>query len=275
LGCTVLAEALIEQGHLDEAERTLAEMGVTATTCPPGPVYLSLTALSRLQRVRGNHETALEIARQAEEACRLYQIQNPAVADWRTLAALALHYLDRDSEARVIADENLNRARRWGAPRTLGRALRVSGLISPQQDRIDLFEEAVNVLKGSPAYLEYAKALVDLGAALRKAGHRNDARPPLRQALDLATRCGAVPLSDRASAELATAGARRRRTALTGPGALTPSERRVADLAAHGQTNRQIAQTLFVTPKTVEVHLSNCYRKLSVTSLPPHWVCRE
>ncbi|MFE7169827.1 helix-turn-helix transcriptional regulator [Streptomyces sp. NPDC057616] len=266
LGCTVLAEPLIEQGRLDEAERNLAEVGVTATTCPPGPVYLSLTALSRLQGVRGNYETALEIALQAEEACRLYQIQNPAVADWRTLAALALHYLDRDSEARVIADENLDRARRWGAPRTLGRALRVSGLISPERDRIELFEAAVGVLKDSPAHLEYAKALVDLGAALRKAGHRNDARAPLRQALDLATRCGAVPLSDRAGAELATAGARRRRTALTGPGALTPSERRVADLAAHGQTNRQIAQTLFVTPKTVEVHLSNCYRKLSVTS---------
>lgn len=142
----------------------------------------------------------------------------------------------------------------------------VSGLISPEQDRLELFEKAVEVLKESPAYLEYAKALVDLGAALRKAGHRNDARPPLRHALDLATRCGAVTLADRASAELVTAGARRRRTALTGPGALTPSERRVADLAANGQTNRQIAQTLFVTPKTVEVHLSNCYRKLSVTS---------
>ncbi|WP_327592666.1 helix-turn-helix transcriptional regulator [Streptomyces chartreusis] len=266
LGTTVLAEALIEQGHLDEAEQALADVGITATTCPPGPVYLSLTALSRLQCIRGNYDTAFGVAGQAEEACRLYKIHNPAVADWRALAALALHYLDRGGEARVIADENLNLARRWGAPRALGRALRVSGLISPEQDRLELFEKAVEVLKESPAYLEYAKALVDLGAALRKAGHRNDARPPLRHALDLATRCGAVTLADRASAELVTAGARRRRTALTGPGALTPSERRVADLAANGQTNRQIAQTLFVTPKTVEVHLSNCYRKLSVTS---------
>ncbi|MEW2424688.1 AAA family ATPase [Streptomyces nigra] len=266
LGSTVLAEALIEQGHLDEAEQALAEVGITTETCPPGPVYLSLTALSLLQDVRGDYETALDIARQAEEACWLYQIRNPAVADWRTPAALALHHLGRDSEARAVADENLELARRWGAPRTLGRALRVSGLVSPEQERMERFDEAIAVLKDSPAHLEYAKALLDLGTALRRAGQRNDARLPLRQALDLATRCGAAPVADRAGAELTTVGARRRRTALTGPGALTPSERRVADLAATGRTNRQIAQALFVTPKTVEVHLSNCYRKLCVTS---------
>ncbi|MFJ9729383.1 AAA family ATPase [Streptomyces sp. NPDC101209] len=266
LGNTVLAEALIQQGFLDEAEQALASVGITVATCPPGPVYVSLTAFSRLHSVRGNHETALEIARRAEEASRLYQIQNPAVTDWRTLAALALHHLERNDEARVVADENLTLARRWGAPRTLGRALRVSGHISRSEDRLHLFEESVKTLQGSPAHLEYAKALIDLGAALRKTGHRNNARQPLREALDMAIRCGATPVADRASSELVTTGARLRRTALTGPGALTPSERRVAHLAAKGQTNRQIAQNLFVTPKTVEVHLSNCYRKLGVTN---------
>ncbi len=266
LGATVLAEALIQQGHLDEAEHALATVGVTPETCPSGPVYVSLTALSRLQTALGNFETALDVSRHAEQASHLYRIQNPAITDWRTLAALALHYLNRDSEARAIADENLLLARRWGGPRTLGRALRMSGLVYPGRERLGLFEEAVNVLKESPAHLERAKSLLDFGTALRKAGHRNDARPPLRQALDLATRCGAIPVADRATAELVATGARRQRTALTGPGALTASERRVADLAANGQTNRQIAQTLFVTPKTVEVHLSNCYRKLGVTS---------
>ncbi|MEU8735546.1 AAA family ATPase [Streptomyces tendae] len=266
LGSTVLAEALIQQGRLDEAEQALAAVGVTVATCPPGPVYVSLTALGRLHNALGNYEAAIEIARSAERACHHYRIENPAVSDWRTLAALALHYRDRNSEALAVANENLTLARRWGAPRTLGRALRVSGIIAPASDRIERLEEAVNVLQESPAHLEHAKALADLGTALRKAGHRNDARPPLRQALDLATRCGAVPVAERASTELVITGARRRRTALTGPGALTPSERRVADLAASGQTNRQIAQTLFVTPKTVEVHLSNCYRKLCVTS---------
>ncbi|MER7743322.1 AAA family ATPase [Streptomyces sp. NPDC096538] len=266
LGCTVLAEALIQQGRVDEAEQALAAVGVTPATCPPGPVYVALTALSRLQNVLGNYETAVAAARSAEDACHRYRIENPAVSDWRALAALALHHGDQKSEALAISNENLTRARRWGAPRTLGRALRVSGLIAPAPARIERLEEAVNVLQESPAHLEHAKALADLGTALRKTGHRNDARPPLRQALDLATRCGAAPVAERASAELATTGARQRRTALTGPAALTPSERRVADLAASGQTNRQIAQTLFVTPKTVEVHLSNCYRKLCVTS---------
>ena len=55
-------------------------------------------------------------------------------------------------------------------------------------------------------------------------------------------------------------------TRSSGPGALTPSERRIAALAADGLTNRDIAQQLFVTPKTVEVHLSAVYRKLGIAS---------
>jgi DNA-binding NarL/FixJ family response regulator len=75
-----------------------------------------------------------------------------------------------------------------------------------------------------------------------------------------------VPLADRARAELAAAGGRPRASALKGVAALTASERRVADLAAEGQTNKDIAQLLYVTPKTVEVHLSNTYRKLGIRS---------
>ncbi|MET0686586.1 MAG: helix-turn-helix transcriptional regulator, partial [Solirubrobacteraceae bacterium] len=66
--------------------------------------------------------------------------------------------------------------------------------------------------------------------------------------------------------ELYAAGARPRTDALSGAAALTASERRVATLAAGGETNRDIAQTLYVTPKTVEVHLSNAYRKLGIRS---------
>jgi DNA-binding NarL/FixJ family response regulator len=114
--------------------------------------------------------------------------------------------------------------------------------------------------------LEHARALVELGAALRRANHRAEAREPLREGLDLAIRLGATAVRQQAVDELAATGARPRSVRRTGVDALSPSERRVARLAAEGQTNRDIAQALFVTTKTVEVHLSACYRKLGITS---------
>ena len=107
--------------------------------------------------------------------------------------------------------------------------------------------------------------MADLGAALGRGGHGAAVRAPLYQALDLADTVGAVALAGRVRDELRAAGARPRRTALSGPASLTPSERRVAELAAAGHTNRDIAEQLFVTPKTVELHLSNTYRKLCIT----------
>jgi DNA-binding NarL/FixJ family response regulator len=126
-------------------------------------------------------------------------------------------------------------------------------------------EQAATVLARSSARLEQAHALVDYGAALRRANRRTESRDPLRHALDLAHRCGATPLAERARHELAAAGARPRRAA-SGVDALTPSELRVARMAADGMTNRAIAQALFITTKTVEVHLASTYRKLAIPS---------
>ena len=117
----------------------------------------------------------------------------------------------------------------------------------------------------SPLKLELAVALAALGGAIRRARRPSDARDPLRRAYELAEACGAEPLAAAIRTELHATGARPRSAALSGPASLTASERRVADLAAAGQTNKQIAQELFVTPKTVEVHLSNAYRKLDIS----------
>jgi DNA-binding CsgD family transcriptional regulator len=92
------------------------------------------------------------------------------------------------------------------------------------------------------------------------------AREPLLEGLALAARCGAGALERRANAELAAIGVRPRTTDHAGAHSLTPSERRVVDLAAAGGTNREIAQTLFVTEKTVEAHLGRAFRKLSISS---------
>ena len=89
----------------------------------------------------------------------------------------------------------------------------------------------MSVLADSPARLEHARALVQLGAALRRHGDRAAARAPLRDGLDLAARCGAIRLAERARTELAATGARPRREHITGRDALTPSEQRVALMA--------------------------------------------
>ena len=119
-------------------------------------------------------------------------------------------------------------------------------------------------LDGSPALLERARSLAEFGAALRRSGERAAARDPLARALELAARCGARPLAARARDELKAAGARPRRPWRTGVEALTPSELRVARLAAEGQTNRQIACELYVTLKAVEGHLAHVYAKLGI-----------
>ena len=122
------------------------------------------------------------------------------------------------------------------------------------------------MLRESPATLQRARSSIASGAALRRRGERVAARGPLREGLDGARRCGATPLTEFAAHELIAAGARPRREALSGPGPLTASERRVADLAADGLTNRQLAQTLFLSPKTIEMHLGRIYRKLEIAS---------
>src|SRR6185295_16241672 len=118
----------------------------------------------------------------------------------------------------------------------------------------------------SPARLELAKAYAALGTALRHARRPTEAREPLQRALELAGACSAGRLVEGVRGELLAAGGRPRAGAQAGVGALTPSERRVADLAIEGLSNRDIAQALYVTPKTVEVHLSSAYRKLGIRS---------
>jgi DNA-binding NarL/FixJ family response regulator len=122
------------------------------------------------------------------------------------------------------------------------------------------------VVEGSPAKLEHAKCLFALGSAVRRSRKPTDAREPLRQALELAFVCGAAGLAEEIRTELHATGVRPRTEALSGPASLTAKERKVATLAADGATNRDIAQELYVTPKTVEVHLTNAYRKLGIRS---------
>jgi DNA-binding CsgD family transcriptional regulator len=217
----------------------------------------------RLALAAGNTAEARSELTQAAARFRALQLTNPNFSAWRSALALVLE--DRD-EALAMAGAELDDARAVGAPRTIGIALRTIGLLEGGEQGIELLREAVDVLADSSARLEYARTLVELGAALRRANRRVEAREPLRAGLELADRCGATRLAEQARTELRATGARPRRSQLSGADALTPAERRVAGMAAGGMSNPEIAQALFVTINTVEGHLRHVYQKLSISS---------
>jgi DNA-binding CsgD family transcriptional regulator len=219
-----------------------------------------------LRAAAGNHEAAIEELRGCALAHPTFGGENPAALPWRSAAALSLAELGRHDEARSLAADEVRRAQSFGAPRAIGIALRADALVGPPAERSKRLAEALSVLEPSPARLEHARVLVDLGATFRAAGQRAAAREPLHEGLALAARCGARTLERRARAELAAIGVRPRKTERAGADSLTPSERRVVELAATGGTNREIAQTLFVTEKTVETHLGRSFRKLDISS---------
>ncbi len=258
-----LADALMEQGKLEEAAAALARVESFPDT---SQFFLLPESRARYRLLRGDLAGGVEELFVAGRHFQAVGGNNPAFLAWRSQAALALLQLGEQDEARRLAAEELELARTWGAPRALGAALRAAGLVKGGKEGLTLLEDAVEVLAASPARLEHAKARTELGAALRRANDRAEAREQLRRGLELATVCGAAPLAARAETELLATGARPRRISLTGVASLTPSERRVAELAAEGPTNREIAQALFVTPRTVEVHLTSSYRKLGISS---------
>lgn len=231
------------------------------------------TAIAALLVARGlvalEDGDAREALARFEESGHLQEevigVRNPAVLGYRVNVAWALARLGDLAGARRAAEEDLERTAAWGAPRAWSVSLRTLGLVAEDpRRRLELLGDAVDVVAGTGALLEEARARHALGTALRREGRRASAQETLRGALDLADRCGAAPLAARAREELTAAGGRPRRARLSGPGALTPAERRVARLAADGLTNREIAEALFVTRKAVEFHLGNVYRKLGV-----------
>ncbi len=261
-----LVDALIERCELDAAQQAFDAHGLTDGLFPNLLVAnLLLDARGRLRCAQGRFEEGLADLLAVGERLAAWATTNPAVIPWRSSAALAYTALGDPESARRLSDEEVRLARAFGAPRALGVALRAAGLVRPGPAGLGLLREAVSTLERSPARLEHARALTDLGAALRRRGHRTDARDPLRKGLDLADRCGASALAARAREELITTGARPRRQRLSGAQALTASERRIATLAAAGMTNREIAQALFITLKTVKAHLGHVFQKLDIS----------
>ena len=259
-------ELAVERGDLDGAEELVRASGLPELIPPNGHLTFFQFARARLRLEQRRFEDAVRELESLRENLAALRIENGAFYDIGAQLALAYHAAGRRDDALAAALGAVDVARSWGAPQTVGVALRALGLVEGGVSGEKLLHDSLAALEGSQFRLEHARTLVELGAALRRGNKRSDAREYLRQGLELAHKLGAAALEERAQTELAATGARPRRVMLSGVESLTPSERRVAEMAADNMTNKDIAQTLFVTPKTVEVHLSSVYRKLEISS---------
>jgi DNA-binding CsgD family transcriptional regulator len=254
----------VERGDL-EAAAGLAQTG-EALGIGEDRVYVGeyLTARGRLRIAQGDVREGVDDLMWCGERLEARGVRWPS--DWRAFAAPALASLGETRTARELADKQLRMARRVGAPGALGLALRSAASTRADGERLALLEEAVSVLEQSAARLELAHALADLGRELGGARRRREGRDASRRAMKLAGECGAIVLAELAQADLHSGPGRRARAELTGPKSLTAAEWRVCRQAAEGRTNREIAQALFVTEKTVERHLGSAYQKLGIRS---------
>ncbi|HZO04919.1 MAG TPA: LuxR C-terminal-related transcriptional regulator, partial [Solirubrobacterales bacterium] len=260
-----LALALVERGELEEADAVVDAAGCGPDLPPIIHMELLLWARARLRAAQGRDAEALADLADYGARCDRVGAHLPGIP-WRGDAALAAARRGEAERARELSADQLRRALAWGTGSAVGRAQMVEGLVGGGERGLALLADAVESLAASPARLDQARALVEYGAALRRAGQRREAREHLRDGMEAARRCGATALVDRAHEELVTAGARPRRLMFSGVEALTASEGRVAAMAAQGMGNREIAQSLFVTVKTVENHLGRAYAKLGIHS---------
>ena len=267
MGPAFLADILLDQGRLDEAEAVL-ELADRAEAEVEWSFFYPTLLLSRaaLSIQRGALEQGRDSALAAGAAAEEWGLNTPGAFQWRPVSAEALALLGEHERATELIEAELESCRRYGSRRALGVAMRVAGRIDSDGRGVEILRGAVAELDRTPARLEHALALVELGVALRRTRQSTEARGPLRDGLSEARGCGARALAERAHEELVATGARPRKIVRAGLDALTSSERRVARMAAEGLTNKEIAQALFVTVRTVEAHLHHTYQKLEISS---------
>ena len=259
-----LADVLIDRTSPTAAQEVFDELGLD--NCDDSLLMTPQLRWSRarLRLAQSRPHDAMSDLTAARDALRRAGLTPTALFSVEELAVTALAATGHQQRARDTADEALQLARRHGTEAQIGTALRARALLHRGPEQIRQLAEAAEFLQAAEAPIEYARVLIDLGAALRRQRERAAARAPLAKGRDLAHRCGALALVERATQELRAAGGKPRRVLLTGAESLTASERRVAEMAASGLTSRVIAEQLFVTQKTVEAHLGHVYRKLGI-----------
>lgn len=206
----LIVDAMTERGQLEQAGALLERDGLMGEL-PAAPMFgVLLEQRGRWRAATGDYERALADLLASADRHAAWGSVSPAFSSRRSALALVLWQRGDSDEAASVAGEDLKLARQVGLPRLIGVALVTAGLIAGGEGGIELLEEAVAALQRSAARLEHARALIELGAALRRAGCRRDARAPLSEGLAIAQRCAAGPVAERARTELRAAGGRPR-----------------------------------------------------------------
>ena len=256
---------LTDLGEYVRADGLLAARGLTGDAPDTDSGLGLLFVRARLHSAAGRPGEALPDLFRCGERLAARRSDRPTVLPWRSEAAIALHLTGVREAALRLAEAEVEMTRRSSTAAALARALRVKAVVAGLPEGLELLEEALRVLDRTPRLLDLAETMVDYGTMLNDARRRPPARRVLRTALELTERCGAPALMSRARSQFVTAGGRLRPQAAIGAAGLAAAERRAATLAAADRTNRQIAEELFLSVRTVEIHLTNAYRKLGIS----------
>jgi DNA-binding CsgD family transcriptional regulator len=260
-----LVNCMIERGELTEAESILGDAQDLLGQTPAINAYV-LMVRGRLHLQRNDIDAARAALDATESIVGDFGDTNPTMLPWRSLAGVIAHRCGDTVRGQSLIDKEVELAQLFEVPIPFGVALRRRALTETGEQALGTLREAITVLQGTEASLELARAHASLGRVLRRAGQRVEARAQLGIGMDLANRCGATGVEADIREELTAAGGRPRRSALTGLESLTPTELRVAKLAAQGTSNSVIAEHTFVARTTVAWHLRNIYRKLAIDS---------
>jgi DNA-binding CsgD family transcriptional regulator len=227
-----------------------------------GQSATATAALGRLALVAGRNDEAIQLLERVRDEIGGMRARFTL---WEPELVEAYARAGRRQEACHALDAFEGRARAAGHGRSIAVAARCRAMLA--EDRIgDAFAEAIALLQGGPWPLDLARCELLYGERLRRSGQRATARTHLHRALDRFEEHGAVGFAERVRDELRASGEAARRSAAESRDELTPQELQIATLVARGGTNREVAAGMFLSPKTVEKHLSSAYRKLGVRS---------
>ena len=224
-------------------------------------VSLAHYALAVLHNGLGNYPAAGDAAARACETDELTSI-SLALPELIEAASRA----GQPERAAAALEQLSSRAHASGTPWALGLVARSRGLISTGPAADELYRDAIERLGGCRIVTHLARTHLVYGEWLRREGRRKDAREQLRTAHDLLSDMGADAFADRAARELRATGDQPRRRTAQPTDALTAHELHIARLVAAGATSREVAAQLFLSPRTIEAHLRNIFRKLGITS---------
>jgi DNA-binding CsgD family transcriptional regulator len=263
----ILVEVHNERNEIDEAEALLERFGLSEDD-GPSMFHIQLCfSRARLRAARSEWDRVWADIELGSSLAARTECVSPGLANYGALRAMITWMSGGDiARARSLATESLAEARAVGSARVEANAKMVLGMTGPPDERA-LAHEALGLFADLGAKAAEAWSAYALGTSCRLMGEKEQARDLLERAAELAERCGAVRAAAWSRRDLAAMGvkASRRRPA-TGVAALTPSELRVVKIAAAGRTNKQVAQELYLTVKTVETHMAHAFQKLQISS---------